>query len=218
MRTRLLFLLSFFSFFSFAQDISEYFYPFITYSYSFTPNGKNENLITNYKLANAGKMLVKTTEVYQGLYASKVAEDDYLLSSNTEESSITSSRQAHADGFSGRSAKNDIITMFALPSDDKEFSWEETQNNLLTKCTANNIFLSFILDGNPQYRKGVKLIKSWDKEGKHYVQTSFWVKRLSRLITLLEVDGAEPFTNEILVSYKISDIKEISEEEYNLNH
>lgn len=119
--------------------------------------------------------------------------------------------------YDGTFSVNDSITMFILPEGNKELKWIESKHSGQTSCTAKNIYLSFTLDGKPQYRKAVKIEKSWTADNKKYHQTSYWCFRLSRLITFVEIDGAKPIVTEKLISFKIRDIKEVSEEEYNNN-
>lgn len=199
-----------------SEDLSEYFYPFMTFYYIMSPNAENPCQTKSFQIAR-NNVLTEKTELWQGLYSSKVAETAYLLTIDESGRKIISNRQIVFNARSGKSMCNDNITLFVLPNDNEVVEWTETVNREVFKCQACNTYVSFYYDGEKVYRKAIKITKATPLGNNRYVVNhSFWVKGLSHLITI----GKWGDTNEsvIMISTLIDKdygVMEISEAEYN---
>lgn len=199
-----------------SENLSEYFYPYMTFNYIMTPNAKNPCQTKSFQMVK-NNVLTEKTEIWQGLYSTKVAETVYSVSIDESGKKIVSNRQIVSNARFGNSKHNDNITLFVLPSDDDVVEWTETVNKEEFKCKARNTYVSFCYDGEKIYRKAIKITKTTPLGNNRYVVNhSFWVKGLSHLVTI----GKWGDTDEsvILISTLIDmdyGVMEISEAEYN---
>lgn len=163
-------------------ELQEFFYPFAKFSYIMSPNSENPNMVATYNLSN-GNILTKTTEIWNGYSAKKMAEDAYKLTIDEDRQAIVSTQQIIQNVMGSRRA-SDKITMFLLPKDSKSVSWSETVNGETSSCSAKFVYISFTYEGKKLYRKAVKMEKTTLLDKSTSVKEwSYWIKGLSRLAT-----------------------------------
>lgn len=214
---RFLFLIiSLISFSAFCQEeLSEYFYPWRTYSYSYEPDGPNKNVLSEYKMSKHNT-LTKKVEVYQGLYATPVYEIQYGLQAVDSIQAVVSTHQIIADyQRRERKQRNDVVLMFVLPMEDATRDWIESQNGDNLICSSQYVYIRFTIENELQYRKAVKITKRSQRDGVDFTQYSYWLKGLSRIASYQVIDSESPTISEIAVElYKNPMIEEVSKEEY----
>ncbi|MBD5379275.1 MAG: hypothetical protein HDR74_05185 [Bacteroides sp.] len=198
-------------------DLQEFFYPFAKFSYIMSPNSENANMVATYSLSN-GNILTKTTEIWIGYSAKKVAEEAYKLTLDEDRQAIVSTRQIILNAMSSRQA-SDKITMFLLPKDSNSVSWTETVNGETSSCSAKFVYISFTYKGEKIYRKAVKIEKNTPLNKDSSVKEwSYWVKGLSRLATYgYWGDPTKVNCIEKSVIIDFDNLSEISKGEYDSN-
>lgn len=200
-------------------DISEYFYPYMTFYHMIDPNNEKSNQTFSYKIVG-GNNLIKEQEVWQGLYAQPVSRTHYKLelSEDNEDDfivgAILSTRQFYDNGIYDRQNMSDTIVMFALPYIDAPKTWHETQRGKSLNGKSEEVFLSLNLEGENQVHRGVKITKTWQDGDRRFKQWSYWIPRISYLSGYMQIDDEEPVLVEKLITFKVSDLKEISEDVY----
>lgn len=213
------FIFSLISFSAFCQDeLSEYFYPWQTFNYSYEPDGPNNNLISEYKISKHNT-LSKKIEVYQGLYGTPIYEIIFDLQVVDSIQAVASTRQIISDyQRRERTQRNDFIYMFVLPMDNATRDWNESQNGSNLVCSSRYVYIKFTYKNEPQYRKAVKITKKFQRDGKDFIQYSYWLKGLSRIASFQVVNSETPTISEIAVElYKNPIIEEVSKEVYEAN-
>ncbi len=163
-------------------ELQEFFYPFAKFSYVMSPNSEKPNMVATYSLSN-GNILTKTTEIWNGYSAKKMAEDAYKLTIDEDRQAIVSTQQI-IQNVMGSRRTSDKITMFLLPKDSKSVSWTETVNGETSNCSAKFVYITYTYEGKKLYRQAVKMEKTTPLDKSTSVKEwSYWIKGLSRLAT-----------------------------------
>lgn len=194
-------------------ELSEYFYPFMEFEYTVTPNIKDPITRASYRINSQGNILTKKVYTMQGMYSRPLSETSYQLEFDKENNAIVSNKQVIFNALTRTSrTSNDRIVLFIIPEEGSTSAWEETVNGEVYKCRAQ---YSYLKSGDI-IRKVIRIKKGCEVNKKKFTECEYWSKNQSRIATYGKWGDGQINLTEIsdLVDPPY-EFEEISEEEYN---
>ena len=193
-------------------ELSEYFYPFMEFEYTITPNIKNPLSRSSYKINKKGNVLTRKTYYMEGVYSRPLSETSYELEFDEEINAIVSNKQVTINALT-RTPRitNDFIVMLVIPDEGYASTWEETVSDETYKCSAE---YTYIKCGNA-IKEVIRMMRVTEVDKKKITKWEYWNKSHSRIATYEKRGDGKTSLTEIsdLVDAPY-DIQELTKEEY----
>ena len=114
----------------------------------------------------------------------------------------------------GNSRRQDKITLFAFPNNDKPYKWTETVGGDKYQCTSEYAYIQALIFEKSMFLKAIKITRDLsfvsDNKKHRIIETSYWVSDFGRLVTKVDWDGAKHSDCLDLVGF----VEEMPEEVY----
>lgn len=169
--------------------------------------------ITQYSFSstNFDNYLVAETYIGWGIVSAKTTYRYYI-----EGNAIYSDVQLWQSRSKGSTHYQDEFILFAFPMENTPFKWTETVNGKKYQCTSEYVYIQFGI----LFKKAIKITRYNSyvlKNKKHrLIKTSYWVCGCGRVIAFTDRDGIKETSSKLYYFDHVKDIREISEEEYNM--
>ena len=163
-----------------SAELSDYFYPFMEFEYTITPNIKNPLTRSSYKINRQGNVLTKKTYYMEGIYSRPLSETSYELEFDEEANAIVSNKQVTINALTRTPRRtNDFIVMLVIPDEGYVSTWEETVSDETYKCSAE---YTYIKCGNA-IKKVIRMMRVTEVDKKKITKWEYWTKSHSRIAT-----------------------------------
>lgn len=195
-----------------SAELSEYFYPFMEFEYTITPNIKNPLTRSSYKINRQGNVLTKKTYYMEGIYSRPLSETSYELEFDEENNAIVSNKQVTINALTRTPRRtNDFIVMLVIPDEGYVSTWEETVSDETYKCSAEYTYIKC----DNAIKKVIRMMRVTEVDKKKITKWEYWTKSHSRIATYEKWGDGKTSLTEIsdLVDAPY-DIQELTKEEY----
>lgn len=174
------------------NNLGEYVYPFGSRTFiSLDSNGKSIS-VSQYSFASESFDNYLIEEVYVGL---GIMSAKSIYRYYVEGNAVISDVQLRQNALTGSTRYEGKITIFALPYNDKPYTWSEFDRG--DKISGKSEYV-YVKIRNVQ-RKAVKITKditySVDNVPHKHQEKSYWVEGFGRIVTYYSTDGSEEYVS-----------------------
>lgn len=180
-------------------DFDNYIYPFgFRNFYSYDSSGKATSMSQfSFNSQSYDNFIVE--EVYIGM-GMKSATNLYRY--RIEGNAVVSDLQVRNNALTGATQYQDKITIFAFPSEDKPYTWNETQQGEKVSGKSEYVYVGFRNNRTRAIKITENISYVSDKVRHQHQRISYWIKNYGRVITYYKMDNGARF-----VSSKMSEDK-----------